>query len=192
MLKLLAGLALFHGLHLVPTMPKLRGKLQGIAGAGAYKIVFSIASVVSLILMVRGYKSASVSADNLQLWVPPVSLRMLTFILMWPALVLLVSAYVPSRIRSWAKHPMLAAIFLWALAHLIVRGDLAGVLLFGSFLAYSLIDMNSATKRAALGPLGAKSGGLRGDVIAVVVGSIAYFTLLFWLHGAISGMPLRP
>ena len=89
-------------------------------------------------------------------------------LLMLPALVLLVAAYVPSRIRTAVRHPMLASVKLWAFAHLLTNGDLASVLLFGSFLAYGVYDRISVRHRVALGPLGTASGGMAQDAIAIV------------------------
>ena len=80
-----------------------------------------------------------------------------------PAFILLVAAYVPSRIRTALKHPMLAAVKLWALAHLIANGDLASLMLFGSFLAYGVFDRISVKRRAALGPLGDRQPAWKGD-----------------------------
>ena len=80
-----------------------------------------------------------------------------------PALILLVAAYTPSRIRTVVRHPMLTAVLVWSFSHLLVNGDLASVILFGSFLAYAGYDIASASQRSALGPLGAAPGGVVGD-----------------------------
>ncbi len=187
---LVLGLVVFLGLHLVPTAPALRDGLRARLGAGPYKGLFSVLSVVSLVLIVIGYKSAhALTEGNPQLW-EPITGHGVAIALMLPACILMAAAYVPSRIRSVARHPMLLAVGLWAGAHLLVRGDLAGALLFGGFLAYVLIDLVSATARTARGPLGAAQGAAKGDLIALGIGGAAYAVLLFWLHGAMSGMPL--
>lgn len=182
MLTLVLGLVLFHGLHLVPAMPALRSRLREKIGPGIYKLAFSLISAVALVAIVVGYKSARVSSSNVQLWIAPEFLRPVAQLLMVPALILLAAAYIPSRIRTAAKHPMLAAITIWALAHLMVRGDLAGLLLFGSFLAFGVLDRISVMNREAPGPLGAAKGGLGGDIAAVATGTIAYAVLALWLH----------
>jgi uncharacterized membrane protein len=94
--------------------------------------------------------------------------------LMVPALILLVAAYVPSRIRTAVRHPMLTAVMLWAFGHLLANGDLASALLFGSFLAYAVYDITSASQRAAAGPLGTAQGGAVQDVAAIVGGLALY------------------
>ena len=85
---------------------------------------------------------------------------------------------------------MLAAIKIWAFAHLLANGDLASVMLFGSFLAYAVIDRISVKRRNARGPVGDKTGGLSGDVTVVVVGLLAYAAILFFAHEWLIGIPL--
>jgi uncharacterized membrane protein len=112
-------------------------------------------------------------------------------LVMIPAMVLLVAAYIPSRIRNAVRHPMLTALMLWAFGHLLVNGDLASVLLFGSFLAYGFYDLISANRRAALGPLGTAQGSTVGDVAAIAAGLALYALLVFWGHQMLTGVPLH-
>ena len=186
---LIAGIALFMALHVVPTAPNVRAELRGKMGPSGYLLVFSIISLVSLIMIAKGYGDAR-SAGRVQLWYPPAFMRHITLALMLPAFILLAAAYIPSRIRTAVKHPMLTAIKIWALGHLLVRGDLASVVLFGSFLAFGVFDRISVKKRGALGPLGAATGTARGDVLAIVVGTLAYVVMLLWGHWALIGVPL--
>ncbi len=66
---------------------------------------------------------------------------------MLPAFIFLVAAYVPGQIKARLKHPFLVAIKTWALAHLIANGDLASIILFGSFLAYAVYDRITLKRR---------------------------------------------
>ena len=68
-------------------------------------------------------------------------------VLMLPAFILLIAAYVPGQIKARLKHPFLVAIKTWALAHLIANGDLASIILFGSFLAYAVYDRITLKRR---------------------------------------------
>jgi len=193
MWMLIVGLAVFFGVHLVPTVPELRARLVGTTGARPYSGLFALVSAVGLVLIVLGYSTMQgLGSGNPQLWIPPSWTRHLTMLLMLPALILLVAAYIPSRIRTSVRHPMLAAVALWAFGHLLVNGDLASVLLFGSFFVYAGYDILSANQRAAVGPLGKAQGGLVQDVIAIVVGVALYALLLFWGHRIITGIPLVP
>lgn len=193
MLLLLAGLAIFIAVHLLPTRPAVRAGVVANLGSTGYQALFSLASLVGLILIVMGYGQMKIapSSINPQLWVPPTWTRHLAFLLMLPAFILLVAAYVPSNLRDRAKHPMLAAIKIWALAHLLARGDLAAVILFGSFLAWAVYDRISLKYRAdARGPLGNAPGTLRGDIIAVVIGIALYAFMLTYGHAWLIGKPL--
>lgn len=193
MMLMVVGLALFFLIHLVPTVPEVRRTFVSRLGENTYKVVFSVVSIAALALIVYGYgKLYLTPGKNPTIWNPPRGLRHVTMLLMAIAFVLLAAAYVPSRIRTAVRHPMLAAVKLWALAHLLVRGDLASMVLFGSFLAWAVFDVISVKKRGALGPLGARQGGLGGDVLAVVVGMALYAVMLLWGHARLIGVPLLP
>lgn len=190
MLPLVLGLLLFFAVHLVPTSPSLRDGLIERFGTSAYKIAFSVLSLIAFALIVVGYHKLQVmSGKNPVLWDPPSWTRHIAFLLMLPAMIMLVAAFVPSRIRTALKHPMLAAIKTWALAHLLVNGDLGSLVLFGSFLAFAVYDRISVKHRPATLPSSPPTGVIN-DVL-VVVGGIALFALmLVWGHGALIGVPI--
>ena len=189
--RLIAGLIVFHGIHLLPTATSMRQRLRDTVGQGGYMLLFSAVSAVGLYLIVTGYGDARMlGRANPQLWSPPTWTRHIVFLLMALSFVLLAAAYIPSRIRTAVKHPMLAAVKIWAFAHLLVRGDLASVLLFGSFLAYGVYDRISVKKRAALGPLGTATGKSINDVYVVLLGLGAYALVLVWGHQVLIGVPL--
>jgi uncharacterized membrane protein len=189
MTVLIVGLILFLGLHLLPTSPELRASFIERLGANTYKAVFSILSLIGLVVIVLGYHKMQLHpGKNPVLWDPPTWTRHIALALMLPSMILLAAANVPSRIRTAVRHPMLLAIKLWALAHLLANGDLASLLLFGSFLAFAVYDRISVKRRGALGPLGdAQPNGIMGDVVAVAVGTALYVALLLgghqWLIG---------
>jgi uncharacterized membrane protein len=190
MLPLILGLFLFFAVHLVPTSPSLRDGLVERFGAPAYKIGFSVLSLVGFVLIVAGYHKLQVMpGKNPVLWDPPSWTRHIAFLLMLPSMILLVAAFVPSRIRTAAKHPMLAAIKFWALAHLLVNGDLGSLVLFGSFLAFGVYDRISVKHRAAVGPALVAPGPFN-DVLVVVGGAALFAIMLVWGHGALIGVPV--
>lgn len=189
MMLLIVGLVIFLGLHLVPTSPEIRAGLRARLGPGLYAATFSIVSLISLAVIVMGYHKMQLHpGKNPVLWQAPLWGRHVALALMLPAMILLVAAYVPSRIRTAVKHPMLTAIMIWALAHLFANGEVASVLLFGSFLAYAIYDRISVEQRGAKGPLGnAQPSGIINDVIVVAVGVALYAAMLVgghqWLIG---------
>ena len=190
MLLLIVGLVAFLGLHLLPTAPDLRASLIERLGAGTYKAAFSILSLLSFAVIVLGYHKMQLHpGKNPVLWNPPVWTRHIALGLMLPAMILLVAANVPSRIRTAVKHPMLLAVKIWALAHLLANGDLASLLLFGSFLAYAIYDRISVKARGALGPLGdAAPKSAMNDVIVVGVGLALYAAMMMGLHKWLIGV----
>lgn len=191
MLLLTIGLLLFFAIHLVPTSPSLRQGLAERFGEPAYRIGFSVLSLIGFALIVVGYHKLQIMpGKNPVLWDPPQWTRHIAFLLMLPALILLVAAFIPSRIRTAAKHPMLAAIKFWALAHLLVNGDLGSLVLFGSFLAFGVYDRISVKRRpAATVPVG-QAPGAWNDVLVVLGGVALYALILVWGHGALIGVPI--
>jgi uncharacterized membrane protein len=82
---------------------------------------------------------------------------------------------------------MLAGVKLWAFGHLLVNGDVRSLVLFGSFLAYAVIDRIAAKRRGA--PT-RTAGPVTNDLLAVAVGVIAWAGVAFYLHSHIAGVAL--
>lgn len=189
MLVMVIGLVLFFAIHLVPANVDLKKGLIGRFGGTGYKAIFSLVSLLGLALIVLGfYKLQLHPGKNPQLWIPPIWTRHLALALMLPAMIALVAAYVPSHIHVMLKHPMLIAIKTWALAHLLANGDLASLVLFGSFLAFAVYDRISVKRRGDLGPLGKGSGPWINDVIVVVLGTALYAAIVLYLHELVIGV----
>jgi uncharacterized membrane protein len=184
MALLILGIILFLGLHLLPTVPDLRNHLIGRLGEGPYRVLFALLSVAAFVVLVWGFARAPV----IQVWSPPSWTRWVAIVLMIPAFILLVAAYVPGQIKAKVRHPFLVAIKTWALAHLIANGDLASIFLFGSFLLYAVYDRIAVKWREETGRITVSETGLaRNDVISVVVGLLLYVAFLLWLHPLLIG-----
>ncbi|MBN9247506.1 MAG: NnrU family protein [Hyphomicrobium sp.] len=191
MMVLIVGLILFLGVHLVPTQPELRDGLKTRIGEGPYKILFSLLSLAGLVVIVLGYHKLQLHpGKNPILWEPPVWTRHIAVALMLPAIILLVASLIPSRIRTATRNPLLIAIKIWALAHLLANGDLGALLLFGSFLAFAVYDRISVKKRGLLPPPAPASA--LNDVIVVVVGLALYAWLLLGGHQWLIGVAPIP
>ncbi|HUW74467.1 MAG TPA: NnrU family protein [Methyloceanibacter sp.] len=189
MTLLIIGIIVFLGIHLLPTFPQFRERLIGSLGETGYKAAFGVLSIAGFVLLVWGFASAPV----IQIWSPPPWTRWVAIILMLPAFIFLVAAYVPGRIKAKVKHPFLVAIKTWALAHLIANGDLASIILFGSFLAYAVYDRIALKGRRPTELIGtAAQGGPRNDPIAVVLGVLFYVIFLVWLHPLLIGRAVVP
>src|SRR5512139_1617412 len=165
MLKLVTGLVIFLGVHSTRIFaPAWRERTIARLGAGPWKGVYSIASLAGFVLIVGGYAAARAAPDPVVLYQPPFWLRHVAMLVMLPVFPLLLSAYLPGRIKAAVKHPMLAATKAWALAHLLANGMLADLLLFGGFLLWAVVDRISVGRRPAAATVVA--GPVRNDVIA--------------------------
>ncbi|HEV7984952.1 MAG TPA: NnrU family protein [Steroidobacteraceae bacterium] len=186
MLMLIIGLILFFGLHSVGIVaPYWRLRMLLMVGEGGWKGVYSVLSGLGFVLMIIGFAQARHGAQLL--YAPPVALRYLTFVLMAPVFPLLLAAYLPGRIQTRARHPMLAAVILWATAHLLAIGTVPDVLLFGSFLLWAIID-RIAVKRRQPSPARRRLALPYGDVIAVTLGLLLYALFLLKLHTLLIGV----
>jgi uncharacterized membrane protein len=188
MLVLVLGLVVFLGVHSVSIVaPHWRAATIARVGEKPWKGLYSIAAGVGLALVIVGYGMAR--RDPVVLYAPPAALRHLALLVMVPVFPLLFAAYLPGRIRAAAKHPMLLAVKLWALAHLLANGTLADALLFGGFLAWAVADRLAVKRRSAVEAHAVPGAPPRpyNDAIAVAVGLLVYVALVWrghrWLIG---------
>lgn len=182
MTLLVLGLLLFIGMHLLPSMDGIRQGLIARIGPGPYKGLFTIVSLAGLALIVIG----KAYAPFVPVWDPPSWTRHLVLSAMPVALMLLTAAYLPSNVKRFTPHPMLWGVTIWAAAHLSANGDLASMLLFGSFLAFALFDIASANARGAQRST-IQYAGTR-DLAVIGIGVLAYGVLLF-LHPYLFRVP---
>ena len=175
---LLLGLLLFLGAHSLQALfPNWRAQWRSRWGEMTYKGLYSLLSLAGLVLVVLGYSQAR--AEPVLLWTPPQALLHISWLLMWLSMVLLVAAYWPgNRIRQRLGHPMTLGVKVWALGHLLANGNLADVLLFGSFLVWAVLVFRSARRRPA--PVGAVAkGSALATVLTVLVGT-GLWALFLW------------
>jgi len=176
---LIFGLILFFAIHLVPALPDFKQSLIERFGKMGYRGLFSILALIGLVMIVWG-KGA---AEYVDLYEPPKGGRHGTMALVLIAFILLASFKLKSRIRKTLRHPMLLAIALWGLGHLLANGDVASVVLFGSFIAYAIIAIVLANAQK---PAPQFDVIPRHDLIAVIAGIAIYVVVLFahpWLIG---------
>jgi uncharacterized membrane protein len=189
LLVMIAGLVLFLGAHTLTTQRGLRARLISVTGEGGYKIGYALVSLAGLALIVWGFSHYRASGW-IEIWSPPKALKHLNVALMLPAVILVVAAYLRGRIYTAVKHPMLAGVKLWAFGHLLANGDLGGIILFGSFLAWAVFDRISLKRRTDPGAPPIPVGGVTNDLIAIAVGIVAYLALAFAFHPVVIGVPV--
>jgi uncharacterized membrane protein len=195
LLVMILGLVLFFAAHVFTTRRDARARAIARLGEGTYKILYALVSLAGLVLIVRGFGHyrADGMIDVWEKFAPASVLRGLkhiTVALMLPAVILVVASYVRGRIYATVKHPMLTGVKLWATAHLLANGDLGSMVLFGSFLGWAVYDRITLKHRSDAGAPPIPVGGLTNDVIAVVVGIVAYLALAFAFHPVVIGVPV--
>ncbi|MBL3555212.1 MULTISPECIES: NnrU family protein [Marinobacter] len=183
---LIVGLVLFLGVHSLSIINEpLRNRLQASMGEAAFKGLYSVVSLIGLVLIIWGYGAARM--DPTVIYTPPGWLRHLAMLLLVPVFPLLFATYFPGKIKAKLGHPMLAAGKLWALAHLLANGMLHDLLLFGSFLAWAVADRISM-KRRTQRPIPTLPASKANDAIAVVGGLAVYVVFVLWAHQWLFGV----
>jgi uncharacterized membrane protein len=187
---LILGLAVFVATHVFVSFREARAGVIERVGLPLYRSLFAIVSLVGLALIVWGYAQYR-EHGLIQLWSPPTFMRHITVGLVLFAVIFVVAAFIPSHVRTRLKHPMLAGVKTWALAHLMSNGDLGSILLFATFLAWGIYARIAAKRRGDIGA-GAKSApdGWRNDIIVVVLGVAVFLALGFWFHPYVIGVPV--
>lgn len=185
MTQLIVGLILFFGMHSVAIVAlPLRDRLAARSEIG-WKVLFALVSIAGIMLMSKGY--AELRQSPTVLYMLPAWTRHIAALLLLPAFVLFLAPYFPGRIKSTFRQPQLIAVKTWAIAHLLVNGTLADVLLFGSFLAWAVADILSMKNRVSRPLIGAPESRAN-DLILIVAGSGLYAAFVFWLHEALIGI----
>jgi uncharacterized membrane protein len=188
MILLVLGLVLFLGVHSTRIVADgWRGAQLARLGERGWKGLYSLVSIAAFVLLVWGYGQAR--QQPVVLWSPPIWTRHVAALLMLVSAVLLVAAYVPrNAIKARLHHPMLLAVKVWAVAHLLANGNLADVLLFGAFLVWAVLDFRSARRRDRAAHTVYPPGTTAGTLKALLIGVVAWAVFAFWLHGPLIGV----
>lgn len=183
MILMLLGLALWYVTHLMPAWaPERRAALAAPIGETAYKGVIALVTLGAVALMVVGYQQA----NFVTLWTPPAFLVHLNNLLMIVAVIVFVSGKLPSHVRRAVRHPQLIAVKTWAVAHLLVNGDLASVVLFGGMLGWGVLAMIGTNRRDGK-PARTVAATAAGTALNVGLG-LAVFGIVAWVHGSLLGV----
>ncbi|WP_440981889.1 NnrU family protein [Shinella sumterensis] len=194
MTLLVAGLVLFIATHLLrPIAPGLRNPAIAALGKPGWMALHGIASLVSLALIAYGFVVARENGGEM-LYYPPTFLSHIALTLMLIASICLIAGFLPAgHIRTKLKFPILVAIKIWALAHLLANGESYSVLLFVTVLAWAVILRITLKKRIATGetklPVFVSA---KYDAISVVIGLVLYLAIVFKLHEWVIGVSPLP
>lgn len=188
MAYLILGLIIFLGVHSVRIVADdWRKQTRSRIGELPWKGLYSAASLIGLGLLIWGFGLAR--EQPVQMWNPPIAMRHMALLLTLVSFVLLSAAYVPrNAIRSQVHHPMVLAVQSWSLAHLLANGNVAHVVLFGSFLLWSILSFTSARRRDRATGASYAMGRMGPTVVTVLAGLCAWTLFAFWLHGLLIGV----
>jgi uncharacterized membrane protein len=144
---LILGLILFLGAHSVRVVAdNWRAETIAAWGDKAFKGVYTLVSILGFYLLVVGYGEARL--QPLALWNPPIFTRHISMLLMLLSSILLIATYIPrNHFKMRLRHPMVLSVKVWALSHLLANGNLADLVLFGSFLIWAVLNFRSARAR---------------------------------------------
>jgi len=177
------GVLLWSFAHALPSLaPGFRADLIKRLGEKIYKIGFALTIVLSVILIVVGWRSAV--ADIV--YEPPIWGRALTMLLMLLVFLLFAFSHGKSNIKRFIRHPQLSAVVVWAIAHLLANGDSRSVTLFGVLGVWAVIQMVLINRRdgeyvpPAQRPWSA-------EMKPVVIG-LALYVIMFFLHPYLFGV----
>jgi uncharacterized membrane protein len=205
MTQLILGLILFLGAHSVRIWADgWRNQTIEAYGEKAFKGVYALVSILGFYLLVVGYGEARL--QTVALWNPPIFTKHISMLLMLLSSILLVATYIPrNHFKMRLGHPMVLSVKVWALSHLLANGNLADLVLFGSFLIWAVLNFRSARARdralllnlnvteEATGESIAESESAHQpkllSTIITLVGGIAIWALItFVLHAKIVGV----
>jgi uncharacterized membrane protein len=180
MAMMIVGLVLMLGIHSVKVVaPDWRETAIARVGDGPYKGLYSLISLIGLVLVVWGFARAWEAP--VFVYTPPSWGRHVAMALMIPALILVFASVFPARgIKRFVAHPLLTATVLWSIAHLFANGDLAGVLLFGAILVWAVIDRLAQPRQPEADAATSAIG--KWDFAAVLTGVALYIVLIAGLH----------
>ena len=188
MVMLLLGLVLFLGVHSTRIVANgWRSDMIGRFGEMPWKAAYAALSIAGFVLIAWGFGLAR--QQPVQLWMPPRGMRHLASLLTLIAFVLLAATYVPrNAIKARLHHPMVLAVKVWALAHMLSNGNLAHMVLFGAFLVWAALSFRAARARDRVAGTVYPAGTAAGTGMTVVVGVAAWALFAFWAHGALIGV----
>jgi uncharacterized membrane protein len=185
---LIASLVVFFATHSVRLVAApWRDRQIARMGIGPWKLAYSAVALAALALVIWAFGIAR--AEDVVLWRVPAAWRHVTVLLTVVGFILIAAGYVPgTHFKAVLGHPMTAGVALWATGHLIANGRLTGALLFGAFLAWSVIAFAIRRRRDRLAGVTYAAGSIRGDAIAVAAGIVVSLVFALYLHGPLIGV----
>lgn len=208
------ALCVFFLAHAIPVRPPVKARIVARVGARGFTIGYSALSLAILAWLII----AAGNAPFVEVWPYAPWQKHVALTLVLIGLIILCLAigrpnplsfggaqnetFDPNTpgIVGWFRHPLLAAIGLWAGAHLLVNGDLAHVILFGLFTVFGLLGRKIIDRRKKR-QLGAQWDTLaatkrrfqltRNGLVRTII-ALGLFGVLITLHTPVIGVSPLP
>jgi uncharacterized membrane protein len=187
MIWLSLGVLLFMTVHFVPGVARgFRSAAIERIGENPYKGIFSLLLLLSIALLVAGWRSALPHA----VYAPPHWAMPVTSVLMLIAVWLFGAPYQATRIRRYLRHPQLTGVVVWAGGHLLSNGDSRSIVLFGGLGLWALLEIPLISRRDGpwVRPYGA---ALSVEIRGILISAVIFFVLIL-LHPYFAGVRLVP
>ncbi|HKL04956.1 MAG TPA: NnrU family protein [Roseovarius sp.] len=169
MAYLILGLILWSAGHFFKRVaPDMRAGM-GTAGKGVAALII----LAGVVLMVIGYRAA----DGAVFWGRHPATVGINNLLMLLSVYMFAASGMKTALARKMRHPMLGAVKVWALAHLLVNGDVASFVLFGGLLAWAVVEM-IVINRAQPDWTPPAPAPKRKEVIAVVASVVLYLVIV--------------
>ncbi len=169
MTTLIIGVFLWIDAHLFKRiLPSVR---EGMGDAG--RGLVALTSLAALVLMIIGYRMA----DGPVYWDRSPMLAGINNLLMLFAVYFFAASGMKLGLARKIRHPMLVGTVIWAVAHLLVNGDLESIILFGGMLIWAEVSMQLINKAE---PIWEKPEPkpMKKEVIGVVAALIMYSAIV--------------
>lgn len=187
MTYLILGVALFAGVHLVPSLAGgIKSAIWERLGEGGYKGIFSLLLVGAFALMIYGWRNTIPQG----IYAPPEALRLPALALMCLAFLVMGASTRNSRIRLFIRHPQLTGVALWGVAHLLLNGDSRSLVLFGGLALWAAIEIVTISRREGVW-IKEAAPGWGAEVVTLLIAVVTIAVLVFahpWLSG-VSALP---
>lgn len=182
---LIFGLVLWCGLHFIPSLAiPFRQRLINKLGAKPYAIIFSLLVVISIALMIFGWRSI----EPVYVYAFPEWSRPVTSLLVLIAFILFAAAHAKTNIRRFIRHSQLTGLVIWSMGHLLSNGDNRSIVLFGALGVWAIAEIILINKREGVWVKPGRAS-FKSEAVMLAKGLVIFAVFLF-AHPYIAGVPI--
>jgi len=187
MTLLITGILVFAIVHMIPAgAAGPRDRLMGSIGENAYKGIFGLLILGSIILMVFGWKAT----EAIEFYVAPEWGWIVALVLILAASIMFFSPYMASNVRRMFRHPQLMGIILFGIGHLAAVGNTRSIVLFGGLSLWALVETFLLNRRD--GPRQKPEPASRKSDLKLLLAGLGFFLIFLFTHEGLFGVTPLP